>query len=88
MSADTLFSAIKRLVDAVGSLLENGRGTEQGIELNHAYSQACAALELPAALVEQEVRRERFACQEIALRYGGDDAEEIAEMIGARNFRD
>lgn len=38
-----------------------------------------------AALKEQR-RHERGICQEIALRYGGSDAEEIAEMIGKRNF--
>lgn len=38
-----------------------------------------------AALQEQR-RHERGVCLEIAARYGGRDAEEIAEMIGQRNF--
>lgn len=33
------------------------------------------------------VRNERAVCQAIAARYGGRDAEAIAEMIGARSFQ-
>lgn len=40
-----------------------------------------------AALKEQR-RHERSACQEIAARYGGSDADEIAELIGERNFKE
>lgn len=40
-----------------------------------------------AALKEQR-RHERGACQEIAARYGGKDADEIAELIGERNFKE
>lgn len=32
------------------------------------------------------IRAERGACAEIAARYGGRDAEAIAEQIGRRNF--
>lgn len=39
-----------------------------------------------AALNEQR-RHERSACQELAARYGGRDAEEIAELIGQRSFQ-
>lgn len=39
-----------------------------------------------AAAADRAARQERAECQEIAARYGGDDAENIAEMIGARNF--
>lgn len=37
-------------------------------------------------LVERAARNERAECLEIAARFGGDDAENIAEMIGARSF--
>jgi hypothetical protein len=86
MGADTLLSAFRELVAAVGECPENGRGTEQGITLNRAYTRACAALEAGGDVIEQAVRRERGICQELAARYGGSDAEEIAELIGSRNF--
>lgn len=37
-------------------------------------------------LADRAARNERAECQEIAARYGGNDAENIAEMIGARSF--
>lgn len=37
-------------------------------------------------LGDRAARNERATCQEIAARYGGRDAEEIAELIGSRNF--
>lgn len=40
-----------------------------------------------AALKEQR-RHERSACLKIASEYGGSDAEEIAELIGVRNFKE
>ena len=40
-----------------------------------------------AALKEQR-RHERGICQEIAARYGGSDAQEIADLIGERNFKE
>jgi NaMN:DMB phosphoribosyltransferase len=40
------------------------------------------------AALEEQRRHERGECQEIAARYGGRDAEAIAEMIGARNFKE
>lgn len=32
-------------------------------------------------------RKERAECQKIAAMYGGYDAEEIADLIGQRNFK-
>lgn len=40
-----------------------------------------------AALKEQR-RHERSVCMEIAARYGGHDAQEIADLIGERSFKD
>jgi NaMN:DMB phosphoribosyltransferase len=40
-----------------------------------------------AALKEQR-RHERGECMELAARYGGNDATEIADLIGERNFKD
>lgn len=39
-----------------------------------------------ADTLRKAVRAERASCQRIALEYGGGDAEQIAEMIGQRNF--
>lgn len=47
------------------------------------------ALEKGAKLREAivtAIRAERSECVRIAAQYGGHDAEEIAEMIGKRNF--
>lgn len=35
----------------------------------------------------QAIRYERSQCQELAARYGGRDAEELADLIGQRSFR-
>lgn len=43
-------------------------------------------IERMIGLADRAARNERAVCQEIAARYGGRDAEEIAEMIGARNL--
>jgi hypothetical protein len=42
--------------------------------------------DMMAAHIAHEIKQERAACQELAARYGGRDAEEIAELIGQRNF--
>lgn len=39
-----------------------------------------------ADAIRQAIRHERSECMALALHYGGRDAEEIAELIGARNF--
>ena len=38
------------------------------------------------AVFAELIRNERGECQRIAAQYGGKDAEEIAELIGKRNF--
>lgn len=43
-------------------------------------------IERMIGLADRAAKNERAECQEIAARYGGDDAENIAEMIGARSF--
>lgn len=43
-------------------------------------------IERMIGLADRAARNERAECQEIAARYGGDDAENIAELIGARGF--
>lgn len=43
-------------------------------------------IERMIGLADRAARNERAECLEIAARYGGSDAEEIAEMIGARSF--
>jgi hypothetical protein len=39
-----------------------------------------------ATAITQAIRYERGQCLKIAAEYGGRDAEQIAELIGARNF--
>jgi len=43
-------------------------------------------IERQIGLVDSAARNERATCQEIAARYGGSDAEAIAELIGERDF--
>lgn len=37
--------------------------------------------------MQKAAKAERGTCQELAARYGGNDAEAIAELIGQRNFK-
>lgn len=39
-------------------------------------------------LGDRAARTERGICQELAARYGGRDADQIAEMIGQRNLKE
>lgn len=39
-----------------------------------------------AAAIRAAIRHERAQCARIAAEYGGRDAQEIADLIGARNF--
>lgn len=43
-------------------------------------------IERMIGLADRAAQNERAACLELAARYGGRDADEIAEMIGARSF--
>lgn len=65
--------------------LRNQRCDREPFTAEHAEC-ICRLTNEAADAIVRAARDERAICQEIAISYGGIDAEEIAELIGSRNF--
>ena len=65
--------------DACDYLFRVGRHSDNAVEFD--------PVGYLRARIDEAVKSERASCQELAARYGGHDADAIAELIGQRNFK-
>jgi len=72
-------------MDKLMERLRNQRCDREPFTPEHADC-ICRLTNEAADAIVRAARDERAVCQMIAASYGGNDAEEIAELIGSRNF--